>query len=207
MSRRDFLAKSGAAVAAGAALVGTASAQAPAAPASDVIRWRMASSFPKSVEVLFGTAEFIARRVGQLTGGKFQISTHAAGEIVPPLQVLDAVSAGTVAWRVRRLKSRLSEARVVRTLRLNSGGTMTFASALWNWFEPPLTDIVIVEVYGCTVIALIACGPASEKTMLSGLSVEDEVGYGKMPTSPQAVPVVEIELIVTPLVTPEIARP
>ena len=96
MSRRDFLAKSGAAVAAGAALVGTASAQTAAAPASDVIRWRMASSFPKSVEVLFGTAEFIARRVGQLTGGKFQISTHAAGEIVPPLQVLDAVEKGTI---------------------------------------------------------------------------------------------------------------
>ena len=94
MSRRDFLAKSGAAVAAGATLVGAANAQ--TAPASDTIRWRMASSFPKSVEVLFGTAELIARRVGQITGGKFQISTHAAGEIVPPLQVLDAVEKGTI---------------------------------------------------------------------------------------------------------------
>ncbi len=94
MSRRDFLAKSGAAVA-GATLAGAAAAQS-AAPASDVIRWRMASSFPKSVEVLFGTADLIARRVGQLTGGKFQITAHAAGEIVPPLQVLDAVEKGTI---------------------------------------------------------------------------------------------------------------
>lgn len=91
MSRRDFLAKSGAAVAAGATLASPAIAQ-----TSDTIRWRMASSFPKSVEILYGTAEFIARRVGQLTGGKFQISTHAAGEIVPPLQVLDAVEKGTI---------------------------------------------------------------------------------------------------------------
>ena len=91
MSRRDFLAKSGAAVAAGATLATPAIAQ-----TADTIRWRMASSFPKSVEILYGTAEFIARRVGQLTGGKFQISTHAAGEIVPPLQVLDAVEKGTI---------------------------------------------------------------------------------------------------------------
>ena len=94
MSRREFLAKGGAA----AVAAGTAALSAPAVAqtASDTIRWRMASSFPKSVEVLFGTAEFIARRVGQLTGGKFQISVHPAGEIVPPLQVLDAVEKGTI---------------------------------------------------------------------------------------------------------------
>ena len=91
MSRREFLTK-GAAVAAGAAAI-----SAPAiAQTSDVIRWRMASSFPKSLDALFGAADFIARRVGQITGGKFTISSHAAGEIVPPLQVLDAVEKGTI---------------------------------------------------------------------------------------------------------------
>lgn len=94
MSRREFLTKgSAAAVAAGAAAL---SQPAVAQTASDTVRWRMASSFPKSVDTLFGTAELIARRVGQITGGKFQISTHAAGEIVPPLQVLDAVEKGTI---------------------------------------------------------------------------------------------------------------
>ena len=92
MSRREFLTKGGAA----AVAAGAASLSAPALAQSDVIRWRCASSFPKSVEILFGTAELIARRVGQITGGKFQISVHAAGEIVPPLQVLDAVEKGTI---------------------------------------------------------------------------------------------------------------
>ena len=92
MSRREFLTKGGAA----AVAAGATSLSAPAIAQSDVVRWRMASSFPKSVEVLFGTAELIARRVGQITGGKFQISVHAAGEIVPPLQVLDAVEKGTI---------------------------------------------------------------------------------------------------------------
>ncbi len=93
MSRRDFLTKGGAA----AVAAGAAALSAPAvAQTSDVVRWRMASSFPKSVDTLFGTADFIARRVGQITGGKFQISVHAAGEIVPPLQVLDAVEKGTI---------------------------------------------------------------------------------------------------------------
>ena len=92
MSRRDFLAKSGAVGLAGA----SAAVSAPAIAQSDVVRWRCASSFPKSVDTLYGTAEFVTRRVGQLTGGKFQISLHAAGEIVPPLQVLDAVEKGTL---------------------------------------------------------------------------------------------------------------
>jgi TRAP-type mannitol/chloroaromatic compound transport system substrate-binding protein len=92
MSRREFLTKGGAA----AVAAGATSLAAPAIAQSDVVRWRMASSFPKSVEVLFGTAELIARRVSQITGGRFQISVHAAGEIVPPLQVLDAVEKGTI---------------------------------------------------------------------------------------------------------------
>ena len=93
MSRREFLTKGGAA----AVAAGAASLSAPAiAQHTEVIRWRCASSFPKAVEVLFGTAEMIARRVGQITGGKFQISVHGAGEIVPPLQVLDAVEKGTI---------------------------------------------------------------------------------------------------------------
>src|SRR5262245_55608312 len=92
MKRRDFIKTAGLGAAAGAATVA-----APAiAQTQPSITWRMATSWPKSLDTLFGGAEFVARRVGELTDGKFQIRAFAAGEIVPALQVLDAVQAGTV---------------------------------------------------------------------------------------------------------------
>jgi TRAP-type mannitol/chloroaromatic compound transport system substrate-binding protein len=71
---------------------------APIANAGDLpeVKWRLQSSFPKSLDTIHGAAEGIARRVSEATGGKFQIAVFAAGEIVPPLQVLDAVQNGTV---------------------------------------------------------------------------------------------------------------
>lgn len=60
------------------------------------VRWRLASSFPKSLDTIFGAGERLARRVAELTGDRFQIRLFAAGEIVPGLQVLDAVQNGTV---------------------------------------------------------------------------------------------------------------
>ncbi len=60
------------------------------------VKWRLTSSFPKSLDTLFGASATIARVVGEMTDGKFQLNTFAAGEIVPGLQVLDAVSNGTV---------------------------------------------------------------------------------------------------------------
>jgi TRAP-type mannitol/chloroaromatic compound transport system substrate-binding protein len=56
----------------------------------------MAASWPKSLDTLFGGVELIAKRVSDMTDGKFQIRPFAGGEIVPGLQVLDAVQAGTV---------------------------------------------------------------------------------------------------------------
>ena len=81
-------------VVAGAALVAAASAA--SAAEAPTAKWRMQSSFPKSLDTLYGAGEMVARRVGELTGGRFQISMFAAGEIVPPLQVLDAVQNGTI---------------------------------------------------------------------------------------------------------------
>ncbi len=60
------------------------------------VRWRLTSSFPKALDTLFGAADNVAKRVSDATGGKFQIKTFAAGEIVPGLQVLDAVQNGSV---------------------------------------------------------------------------------------------------------------
>ena len=69
---------------------------APAVHAQAAIRWRIASSFPKSLDTLFGVCDVFAKKVSDMTGGKFVISTHAAGELMPALGVLDGVSNGTV---------------------------------------------------------------------------------------------------------------
>jgi TRAP-type mannitol/chloroaromatic compound transport system substrate-binding protein len=60
------------------------------------IRWRMASSYPKSLDTLYGAGEMVAKRVAAATDNKFQIQVFAAGEIVSGLQVLDATQNGTV---------------------------------------------------------------------------------------------------------------
>lgn len=84
-------------------ILGAAAAAAPMALATPAlaqanpeIRWRFQSSFPRNLDVLFGTAERIASRVAALTDNRFRISVFPAGEIVPGLQVLDAVQAGTI---------------------------------------------------------------------------------------------------------------
>jgi TRAP-type mannitol/chloroaromatic compound transport system substrate-binding protein len=91
MDRRNFIAGAGAGSLAAAAA--QAVAQAPALPQ---VRWRLASSFPKSLETIYGGAEVLARRVEAITGGKFQIRVFAAGEIVPAFQVVDAIQQNTV---------------------------------------------------------------------------------------------------------------
>jgi TRAP-type mannitol/chloroaromatic compound transport system substrate-binding protein len=60
------------------------------------IRWRLASSFPKSLDTIFGAAEVFSKKVSELTSGKFQISVHAGGELMPPFGVVDGVQNGTV---------------------------------------------------------------------------------------------------------------
>ncbi|HEX9193012.1 MAG TPA: TRAP transporter substrate-binding protein [Burkholderiales bacterium] len=94
MKRREFLKNAGLGAAAGATLLATqARAQAGGLPA---VNWRMAASWPKSLDTLYGGADLIGKRVGAATGGKFNIKVFAAGEIVGGLQVLDAVQNGTV---------------------------------------------------------------------------------------------------------------
>ena len=69
---------------------------APAVHAQAAIRWRIASSFPKSLDTIFGAVDVFAKKVSDMTGGKFVISTHAGGELMPALGVLDGASNGTV---------------------------------------------------------------------------------------------------------------
>jgi TRAP-type mannitol/chloroaromatic compound transport system substrate-binding protein len=60
------------------------------------VRWRMATSWPHSLDTIFGGAETVSRRVKEMSGGRFQIQPYAAGELVPGLEVLDAVQSGSV---------------------------------------------------------------------------------------------------------------
>ena len=90
MKRRKFL------QVAGAGLAATAVAAPAIAQSMPELKWRLTSSFPKSLDTLYGTAEVFAKAVAEATDNKFQIQVFAAGEIVPGLQALDAVSNGTV---------------------------------------------------------------------------------------------------------------
>ena len=90
MERRSFVH--------GAGLAGVlAAGVAPAiVHAQAALKWRLASSFPKSLDTLFGVADVFAKKVSDLTGGKFQIATFAAGELMPAFGVVDGVQNGTV---------------------------------------------------------------------------------------------------------------
>lgn len=90
MQRRNFIKQGGLA---GILAAGTAPSFAQSTP---VIRWRLASSYPKSLDTIYGAAEVMAKYVSAMTENKFQIRVFAPGEIVPGLQVADAVQNGTV---------------------------------------------------------------------------------------------------------------
>jgi TRAP-type mannitol/chloroaromatic compound transport system substrate-binding protein len=79
------------------AAAGTAAAVAsPAIAQQGAVKWRLTSSFPKAIEGLWGASPTVAKLVSEMSDGRFVIDTYAAGEIVPGLQVLDAVANGTV---------------------------------------------------------------------------------------------------------------
>jgi TRAP-type mannitol/chloroaromatic compound transport system substrate-binding protein len=94
MDRRAFIKK------AGIAATGAAAASTLAAPAiaqeMPELKWRLASSFPKSLDTIYGGAETFAKYVSEATDGKFSIQSFPGGELFPALQVADKVQDGTV---------------------------------------------------------------------------------------------------------------
>jgi len=90
MKRRQFLTAAGAGLAAGAVASPAIAQSAPE------IKWRVTSSFPKSLDTIYGASETLAKYVAEMTDNKFQIQAFAAGEIVLGLQAADAVTNGTV---------------------------------------------------------------------------------------------------------------
>jgi TRAP-type mannitol/chloroaromatic compound transport system substrate-binding protein len=90
MKRREFI------KAAGTGLAASAVAAPAIAQSMPELKWRLTSSFPKSLDTLFGAAEVFAKAVAEATDNRFQIQVFAAGEIVPAFQAADAVTNGTV---------------------------------------------------------------------------------------------------------------
>jgi TRAP-type mannitol/chloroaromatic compound transport system substrate-binding protein len=91
MDRRSFLKKTAIAGASTAALAAPAIAQ-----SQPEIKWRLTSSFPKSLDTIYGAAETFSKFVAEASDNKFQIQVFPAGELVPGLQAADAVSNATV---------------------------------------------------------------------------------------------------------------
>ena len=90
MKRRQFL------QAAGLGLASTTIAKPALAQSVPELKWRLTSSFPKSLEALYGASEVFAKAVAEATDNKFQIQVFAAGEIAPALAAIDAVQSGSV---------------------------------------------------------------------------------------------------------------
>ncbi|MEZ5614941.1 MAG: TRAP transporter substrate-binding protein [Rhodocyclaceae bacterium] len=90
MERRQFIKHAGIAGILAAGVAPAAHAQ------GATIRWRLASSFPKALDTIFGAADVFAQKVKEASGGKFEISVHAGGEIIPPFGVVDGVQQGTI---------------------------------------------------------------------------------------------------------------
>ncbi|MEO5807376.1 TRAP transporter substrate-binding protein, partial [Devosia sp.] len=94
MDRRSFFTKAGAA---GVGVVATTALTAPAiAQSQPKVSWRLASSFPPGLDTIYGGAETLSKYLSEATDGNFTIDVFAAGELVPALEVADAVAAGTV---------------------------------------------------------------------------------------------------------------
>ena len=69
--------------------------QAAATPAAESYQWKMVTAWPKNFPGLGTAAERLAERVKVMSNGRLTIKVYAAGELVPPLEVFDAVSRGT----------------------------------------------------------------------------------------------------------------
>ncbi|RJG43968.1 MULTISPECIES: TRAP transporter substrate-binding protein [unclassified Mesorhizobium] len=94
MDRRSFISKAG--LASAGAVAATTLAAPAIAQSNPKVTWRLASSFPKSLDTIYGGAEVLSKYLSEATDGNFTIQPFAAGELVPGLQAADATSAGTV---------------------------------------------------------------------------------------------------------------
>ena len=153
--RRNMLA--GAAAATAGTVAAASSFPKPAiAQSMPEIKWRCTSSFPKSLDTIYGAAEVFSKAVAEATDNRFQIQVFAAGEIVPGLQAADAVSNGTVEILPHRL---LLLCRQGSDLRARLDDTVRPELTDDNaWLEVGGGNELLGEFYGKHNIHAIVCG-------------------------------------------------
>ncbi|MCY3705651.1 MAG: TRAP transporter substrate-binding protein [Gammaproteobacteria bacterium] len=104
MERRAFLGKAAVGAAAAGVLAASCGGEqqeaagggAPAVITNPNVRWRLASSYPRTVDAIFDTATRAGESLSAMTDGRFQLRVYEANELVPAFEVMDAVQQGTV---------------------------------------------------------------------------------------------------------------
>lgn len=99
MKRRNFVAAAGAATLLGACgqTKDCATGEAEASTQTqEVIKWTMVTTWPPGFQGLGTSAEYLAEQINKLSNGRMEVKVYGAGELVPALQVFDAVSSGSV---------------------------------------------------------------------------------------------------------------
>jgi len=99
---------------------------APAVHAQASVRWRLASSFPKSLDTIFGAADIFARKIKEMSGGRMEVSIHAAGELMPAFGVVDGVQQGSIEM-----------AHTAPYYFFGKDETFALGCAIPFWFEQP----------------------------------------------------------------------
>src|SRR5690606_10285431 len=100
MRRRSFVRKAAAGVAGAGVLAGcgpgSESGVGGGGEGLPRVSWRLASSFSRSLDTIYGAAQVLADRVSGMTGGRFTIRCYPGGELIPALEVLGATQNGTI---------------------------------------------------------------------------------------------------------------
>jgi TRAP-type mannitol/chloroaromatic compound transport system substrate-binding protein len=128
MKRREFIKTSGLA---GAAL-GSSVLAAPAVHAGSTIHWKMVTSWPKNFPGLGTGANFLAKLIGEMSGGRLMVKVYGAKELVPALEVFDAVYDGTAEMGHSGAYYWKGKSEATQFFSAVRGDAVFFCSSFWS---------------------------------------------------------------------------
>jgi TRAP-type mannitol/chloroaromatic compound transport system substrate-binding protein len=62
---------------------------------AETFEWKMVTTWPRDFPGLGTGANYLARIIGEMSGGRLTVKVYGGGELVPPFEVFDAVQRGT----------------------------------------------------------------------------------------------------------------